>query len=109
VETYGDYRFDAGAGLVEVKGERVELKQKEFALALFMFRKAGRLVSRLHLRDEVWHSQAETDFRTVDVHMSRLRSKLSLRGELGYRLISVYSQGYRLEPVLLDSPAPAAG
>ncbi|MGA0571811.1 response regulator transcription factor [Variovorax sp. VNK109] len=103
VETFGEYKFDAGANLAEMNGERVDLKQKEFALALFMFRKAGRLVSRQQLRDEVWRSQADTDFRTVDVHMSRLRTKLRLRGEFGYQLVSVYSQGYRLEPVTLGS------
>lgn len=99
VETFGDYRFDAAAGMVELGGERIELKQKEFDLALFMFRKSGRLVSRQQLRDEVWRSQVETDFRTVDVHMSRLRTKLRLRSEHGWRLLSVYSQGYRLEQV----------
>jgi DNA-binding response OmpR family regulator len=102
VETFGAYRFEAGAGMVELGGERIELKQKEFDLALYMFRKLGRLVSRQQLRDEVWRSQADTDFRTVDVHMSRLRTKLKLRSEFGFRLMSVYSQGYRLEQVLQD-------
>ena len=107
VESFGDYKFDGSGGLVELAGERIELKQREFDLALFMFRKQGRLVSRLQLRDEVWKSQAETDFRTIDVHMSRLRTKLKLRSEFGYRLLSVYSQGYRLEPVALDKELPA--
>ncbi|MBN9409567.1 MAG: response regulator transcription factor [Burkholderiales bacterium] len=105
-EVFGAYRFDSGAGVVELAGERIELKQREFDLALYMFRKAGRLVSRQQLRDEVWRRQDDSDSRTLDVHMSRLRTKLRLRSEHGWRLLSVYSQGYRLEQAAPEVATP---
>jgi DNA-binding response OmpR family regulator len=45
----------------------------------------------------VWASSPDIDTRTIDVHVSHLRSKLKLLPPFGWRLISVYHQGYRLE------------
>lgn len=91
------YRFDVGEGRVSLNGQEVALTQKEFAVALFLFRHVSRLVSRGHLFEAVWGRGAELSSRTVDTHVSRVRNKLKLRPENGYRLVSVYSYGYRLE------------
>ena len=91
------YRFDAGESRVSVNGEDIVLPQKEFAVALLLFRHVGRLVSRGHLFEAVWGRGAELSSRTVDTHVSRVRSKLRLRPENGYRLVPVYGYGYRLE------------
>jgi DNA-binding response OmpR family regulator len=40
---------------------------------------------------------SEIDTRTVDVHVSSLRRKLGLSPEFGWRLVSIYRYGYRLE------------
>jgi DNA-binding response OmpR family regulator len=82
---------------VSVSGEDIVLPQKEFAVALLLFRHVGRLVSRGHLFEAVWGRGAELSSRTVDTHVSRVRSKLRLRPENGYRLVPVYGYGYRLE------------
>ena len=82
---------------MERAGARIELTDKEYALAEFLFLNAGRLVSRQHLLEAVWGLQAKTATRTVDTHMSRLRSKLGLAGGHGWRLASVHQFGYRLE------------
>jgi DNA-binding response OmpR family regulator len=97
--TWGPYRFDASVGALDVEGERVELKQKEFALALFLFQNLGRLLSRQHLQEAVWSTEVETASRSLDTHISRLRGKLGLRPERGYKLSAVYNLGYRLEAV----------
>ena len=91
------FRIDRGARSVERDGRRIELTDKEYALAEFLFLNAGRLVSRQHLLEAVWGLQAKAQTRTVDTHMSRLRTKLGLGGEHGWRLASVHQFGYRLE------------
>ena len=91
------YRFDVAENRASVSGEEIVLTQKEFAVALFLFRHLGRLVSRGHIFEAVWGRDAELSSRTVDTHVSRVRSKLQLRPENGYRVVPVYSYGYRLE------------
>ena len=102
------YRFVVGETRVSLYGEDIVLTQKEFAVALFLFRHLGRLVSRGHLFEAVWGRGAELSSRTVDTHVSRVRSKLKLQPENGYRLVPVYSYGYRLERSQ-DAAAGAAG
>jgi DNA-binding response OmpR family regulator len=45
----------------------------------------------------VWGSTADVETRKVDVHVSHLRTKLKLTPEFGWKLSSIYQQGYRLE------------
>lgn len=80
-------------------GQPVELTQKEFDLALFLFRNRGRMLSRGHILESVWGQTADLQTRTVDTHISRIRSKLGLTPENGWRLNAVYNHGYRLEQV----------
>jgi two-component system response regulator RegX3 len=91
------FRINRGARAVEREGRRVELTDKEYALAEFFFLHAGKVVSRQHLLEAVWGLQAKAQTRTVDTHVSRLRTKLGLGGEHGWRLASVHQFGYRLE------------
>lgn len=105
--SWGPYRFLADQCAVDIDGEPVTLTKKEFELALFMFRNTGRLLSRAHLLESVWspeHTDAQAlPSRTLDTHISKLRSLLGLRPERGFKLVSVYRQGYRLEA--LNEPA----
>lgn len=91
------FRINRGARTVERGEQRIALTDKEYALAEFLFLNVGRLVSRQHLLEAVWGLHAKAQTRTVDTHMSRLRSKLGLNGEQGWRLSSVHQFGYRLE------------
>lgn len=78
-------------------GEPVETTEKEFQLAWMLFSNIGRLLSRDHLLESIWGFGPGLMTRTVDTHVSRLRRKLSLTPEHGWRLKAVYHQGYRLE------------
>jgi DNA-binding response OmpR family regulator len=95
---WGRYRFQVQDRVVRVDGAEVStLTSKEFDLAFIMFRNMGRLLSRAHLIEAVWGIEADISSRSLDVYMSHVRSKLSLRAESGYKLTSVYNHGYRLE------------
>ncbi len=75
----------------------MELTQKEFQLAVLMLRNVGKPLSRGHIREMVWGRGSDVPSRTMDTHVSRVRTKLDLRPEHGYLLAPVYSYGYRLE------------
>lgn len=94
---YGALKVDFDRRKFEIEGEPIKLTEKETDLALYFFSQMGVLLSRAHLTKVVWASSPNIDTRTIDVHVSHLRSKLKLLPQFGWRLISVYHQGYRLE------------
>lgn len=93
------YQIDTRTRSITVDGEAASLTNKEYELAVLLFQNPGRLLSRNFLQEFVWGTNAELNTRTVDTHISRIRSKLSIRPEQGWRLSSVYHRGYRLEHV----------
>lgn len=93
----GDYRLNLQSRTIDWRGERVDLTHKEFDLALFLFRQVGRLLSRAQIMESVWGTSAELNTRTVDTHVSRIRNKLHLLPENGWKLSAIYQHGYRLE------------
>jgi len=93
------YSFDIKNRTVTRRGEPVVLTQKEFDVALILFQAAGQLTSRKQLLHDVWGHSVELNTRTVDTHISKIRSKLELTPKEGWRLSSVYQHGYRLEKI----------
>lgn len=94
------YEFDLGAKTARLEGEAIALTNREFALAVLLFRNAGKMLSRGHILEVIWGIEnAAVSTRTVDTHMSRLRKKLDLRKENGWTLSAIYQHGYRLEKV----------
>lgn len=88
-------------------GELVELTQKEFELVAFLFRNIGRIVSRSHMLESVWGHSKDINTRTADTHISRIRNKLGLVSENGWRISAIYHHGYRLEQVEPPKPKSA--
>jgi len=101
----GEFRIDAAGRTLQKAGRGIDLTQKEFEMALLLFRNVGRLLSRSYLLDTVWGISAEVSTRTVDTHASQLRSKLGLYPESGWRLSAVYQHGYRLERATAQAAA----
>lgn len=97
IETYGPYTFDRLNEAATLHGEPVALTAKEFALARLFFANQHKPLSRRYLMETVWKSVAELSTRTLDMHVSRIRAKLGLRSDNGYRLQTVFGYGYRLE------------
>ncbi len=94
---YAPYVVDRGTQRIELNRQCVDLTQKEYELAAFMFSNEGRILSRKHILESVWGKNGDLNTRTVDTHMSRIRKKLGLSSENGWVLKSIYQHGYRLE------------
>jgi len=94
---YGGYKFGTADKSLTLNGEPIELTEKEYQLAVMLFANIGRLLSRNHILEAIWGIGPALATRTVDTHISRLRRKLSLLPENGWRLKAVYQHGYRLE------------
>lgn len=94
---FGRYRFDSDTHTLHMDGQPVELRNKEYELALCLFQNMGRLMSRDHLRELVWGEVGEVPSRTLDTHASRLRTKLALTPGNGHTLTAIYGVGYRLD------------
>ncbi len=107
---FGDYVVDQDRRTISVVGKPVELTQKEYELACYMFQRPGKLLSRVHLLEKLWGLNAEVDTRTVDTHVSRIRRKLGIGPEHGWQIFPVYGWGYRIEKVdnALDSAKASA-
>lgn len=97
IQDFDDLRFDLGRQSVIMDGTEVAVTSKEFSLALLLFQNLDRPLSRAYLLDKIWGISPDLQTRTLDAHVSRIRAKLGLRPEAGYRLAPVYSYGYRLE------------
>ena len=57
-------------------GRRLELTPKEFALLSLLARRAGEVLSRTLIAEQVWDMNFESDTNVVDVHIRRLRAKI---------------------------------
>lgn len=94
------YSLSVANKAVSLNGEKIELTNREFELALFFFRNAGKMMSRNHMLESIWGIENKSvSTRTVDTHVSRLRKKLKLCEENGWVLSAIYQHGYRIERV----------
>ena len=76
--TVGHIRLDTEERSAWRDGESVDLTAKEFDLMELLMRNPGRVYSRENLLNVVWGYEYIGDYRTVDVHVRRLREKLEL-------------------------------
>ena len=84
--------------LTVARGENTqELPNKEFMLLYKLLSYQGKIFTRRQLMDEIWDMESETDERTVDVHVNRLRDRFkdnrdfeiqTIRG-LGYKAVKI--------------------
>ena len=93
------YSFVMTSRQVLMHSNPVTLTEKEFELAVFLFKNIGKLLSRGHLSESVWGRTDSVTSRTIDTHVSRVRKKLALSPQNGFRLQPVYNIGYRLERI----------
>ena len=99
VLTAGHIRLDAAARAAWRDGAPVELTAKEFDLMELLLRNPGRVYSRENLLNVVWGYEYIGDYRTVDVHVRRLREKLELDPANPEYIRAKWGVGYYLAKV----------
>lgn len=91
--TIGPVRMDLDSHVVTLHGKPVHLTAKEFLLLRYFLEHRGRVLSRDRLLTDVWGYSYTGGTRTVDVHVRRLREKLS---PVADAIVTVKQFGYRL-------------
>jgi DNA-binding response OmpR family regulator len=95
--TVGRLRLDLAARRAYVESTELPLRPKEFDLLALMVTRAGEMVSREQLMEEVWDVNWFGSTKTLDVHVSALRRKLGELGEDPNRITTLRGRGYRYE------------
>jgi two-component system response regulator RegX3 len=90
-------RFDGRNLTAECGGRQVELTRREMDIVAYMWHHSDRIVSKKELLTEVWqYADAGIETRTVDIHILKLRKKVSdLAGEAPF-IVTVRGEGYKL-------------
>ncbi|HEX7080670.1 MAG TPA: response regulator transcription factor [Gammaproteobacteria bacterium] len=92
----GDLKMDLLRREVHRAGRKIELQPREFQLLEFLMRHAGQVVTRTMLLEGVWDYHFDPQTNVIDVHVSRLRSKID-RDFPTPLLHTVRGAGYRLD------------
>ena len=82
---------------VTYRGQQLEVPPKELELLYFLCSHKNQVFTREQLLEQVWGYEFFGDSRTVDVHIKRLREKLTGCEELGWSIKTVWSVGYKFE------------
>lgn len=91
-----DLEMDLLARTVKRGEEKILLQPREFRLLECLMRNAGRVVTRTMLLEKVWDYHFDPQTNVIDVHISRLRSKID-KGFEPALLHTVRGAGYRLQ------------
>lgn len=91
------YELNRGQRSVSLAGRSIKLTPRQFEIAWLLFTRRGTLLTRSQIFTHVWRRELAKESRTIDSHMSKLRNTLELNGRHGWKLMSVYQHGYRLE------------
>lgn len=92
----GDLEMDLLARTVKRGGKKLDLQPREFRLLEYLMRNSGQTVTRKMLLENVWDYHFDPQTNVIDVHISRLRSKID-RDFAQSLLHTVRGSGYRLE------------
>lgn len=92
--TLGNTVLDYNTKTVSIDGTNIVTTKKEFLLLYMLASNVGQIFSRAQLLDEVWGMDSQSTERTVDVHVLKLREKLTLSN---ITITSVRGLGYKAE------------
>lgn len=91
--TVGSTVLDYDALTVTIRGEETILPQKEFYLLYKLLSYPNKIFTRPQLMDEIWGMFSETDERTVNTHINRLRERFA--GCTDFEIVTVRGLGYK--------------
>lgn len=91
----GDLELDRLSHTVKRSGEDIPLQPREFRLLEFLMKNAGQVVTRTMLLEKVWDYHFDPQTNVIDVHISRLRSKID-KGQDKPLIQTVRGAGYVL-------------
>lgn len=94
----GPYTFKPGQKLlIDEKGSKIRLTEKEAAIIKFLYRAGDNVVSRDTLLEEVWGYNSGVTTHTLETHVYRLRQKIE-KDPANAQILITDSGGYRLNP-----------
>jgi len=94
----GPYEFrPAGKVLIDAKGRKIRLTDKETNILKYLYRSGSKVVSREELLTEVWGYNAGVTTHTLETHVYRLRQKIE-PDPGGPKILITEAGGYRLSP-----------
>jgi len=91
----GDVVLDLGSRRVWIGADEFTLARREMAMLRALMERAGRVVTRAVLFDEVWDDEVDVNSNALEVHMSRLRAHLAASATV--RIVTLRGVGYRME------------
>ena len=91
--TVGTTRLDYDTLTLTPNGEEEILPQKEFVLLYKLLSYPGHIYTRQQLMDEIWGLESESELRTVDVHINRLRERLRWNQDVS--IVTIRGLGYK--------------
>jgi DNA-binding response OmpR family regulator len=95
---FGDLCFDGQQLVARCRDRTVEITRREMEIVAYLYRHAGRIVSRKELLTEVWqYADAGIETRTVDIHLLKLRKKIAALAGNAPFIAAVRGEGYRLD------------
>lgn len=92
-QTIGNTVLEYDSMTVTANGKSMVLPQKEFMLLYKLTAYPGRIFTRQQLMDDIWGLDSETEPRTVDVHINRLRDRF--RDNDDFEIITIRGLGYK--------------
>ena len=92
-QVVGSTVLDYDTLTVTVGNKETVLPQKEFYLLYKLLSAPGHIFTRQQLMDEIWGMESETEARTVDVHINRLRERF--RDCTDFSIVTVRGLGYK--------------
>ncbi len=89
----GSTVLDYDSFTVTTAGESILLPQKEFMLLFQLLSYQNKIFTRRQLMDEIWSFDSESDERTVDVHIHRLRDRFENNPD--FEIVTIRGLGYK--------------